>query len=114
MEARVFDLDDLGWQRLRQDLTTGVSAKPLHAAAAGGLKLMLTRVEPGGEFARHADPYHHLFWFVEGEGVGWLGDKTYAISPGRVAQVPAGTSHGYRNTGDVDLVLLTVNLPVGE
>ncbi len=109
MEKGFFDLEDVPWAAVRPELTSGVLGRTLFADRQ--LRLVWVRVEPGGEFRGHRDPYPHLFVFLQGEGEFRLGEERHAIRPGRVVQVPAGTAHGYRNTGTEDLLLLSGNLP---
>jgi mannose-6-phosphate isomerase-like protein (cupin superfamily) len=113
MEKRIYDLDEREWAPLRSDFTQGVSGKSLVPAGLTEVNIVWTRVVAGGQFPAHRDSYHHVFCFLAGEGTGWLGGKSYEIRPGRMVQVPAGVEHGYHNTGTGDLVLLTVNIPVG-
>ena len=109
MEPRLYDLAAEEWPLLRPDCTRAVAACSLLPAGWRAEKIAVARVAPGGEFFPHRDAYHHVFWFLAGEGEGRLGEDLYPIGPGTVAQVPAGTVHGYRNTGGSDLLLLTVN-----
>ncbi|MFQ5821029.1 MAG: cupin domain-containing protein [Candidatus Heimdallarchaeota archaeon] len=112
LQKRVYNLNKLEWKALRKDLTIGVSSKSLIPEELTDVKIVLTRVEPGGEFTIHQDPYHHVFYFIEGRGEGQLGDVFYEINSGLVVEVPAGELHGYKNTGEKDLLLFTVNIPI--
>ncbi len=112
LRSRTYDLHDAAWRALRPELTRGVVGASLLPEGDGGkVKIVVTRVAPGGEFATHVDPYDHIFYCLAGAGEGWLGEELYRLLPGRVAEVPAGLAHGYRNTGEEELLLLTVNLP---
>lgn len=111
MQPRIYKLKEQEWVATRKDLTTGVFGKSIVPGELTEVKIVLTRVKPGGEFSSHIDPYHHVFFIVEGRGEGWLGEKTYEIEPGLVVEVPAGEQHGYKNSGEVDLILITVNIP---
>jgi quercetin dioxygenase-like cupin family protein len=106
--SHAFHLDDLAWEPVRPALTSGIFGKTLLDT---GTKMVLTRVEPGGEFAGHVDPYGHLFYVLSGEGLALSGDREYPLKPGTVLQIPAGENHSYRNTGSEHLVLLSLNLP---
>jgi quercetin dioxygenase-like cupin family protein len=108
----IIHLDELPWQAIRPELTREVFGKALLSPQLTAVRAVLTRVGPGGEFANHRDAYHHLLYFLEGEGEGWLGEERYAIRPGLAVEVPAGVEHGYRNGGQGDLLLLTLNIPV--
>ena len=106
--SSAFLLDDLDWQPVRPALTTGVFGRTLLDADT---KMVLTRVEPGGEFAAHVDPYGHLFYVLEGSGLALSGGGEYRLRPGLVLQIAAGEEHCYRNTGADTLLLISVNLP---
>ena len=105
---QLFDLASLEWKPVRPEITSGVFGK---AMLDGPLKAVLTRVEPGGTFRMHVDPYGHLFYFLSGEGLVWVdGDRSEA-RPGVVARIDAGAAHAYENTGTEDLVLVSLNIP---
>jgi quercetin dioxygenase-like cupin family protein len=78
---------------------------------ADGVKVVLTRVAPGGEFKLHRDKYGHLFYFLSGEGTLRLNDQVYTAKPGLVAHVLPGEPHAYANSGNRELVLISLNLP---
>jgi mannose-6-phosphate isomerase-like protein (cupin superfamily) len=105
--SEVFQITALEWQPVRLDVARGVYGKTL---LAEGAKLVLTRVEPRGKFSMHRDDYGHLFYFLEGEGIVCVGDKRYQAQPGLVVQVDAREEHCYENTGNQDLMLISVNL----
>jgi quercetin dioxygenase-like cupin family protein len=104
----LFDLATLEWKPVRPEITTGVLGK---AMLDGALKAVLTRVEPGGRFLPHKDGYGHLFYFLSGEGALWVGGERSEARPGLVAQIDAGVEHAYENTGQDDLLLVSMNLP---
>jgi quercetin dioxygenase-like cupin family protein len=110
--GRVIDPAEIPWQAIRPELTREVFGKSLLSPQLTAVKAVLTRVAPGGEFASHRDAYHHLLYVLEGEGEGWLGEERYRVRPGLAVEVPAGVEHGYRNGGEGDLLLLTLNIPV--
>jgi mannose-6-phosphate isomerase-like protein (cupin superfamily) len=62
----------------------------------------------------HQDDYGHLFYFLSGEGLVWVQDKEFKASPGLVVRVNAGEVHAYENTGDEDLMLISVNIPTRD
>lgn len=112
IENRIYDLHGEEWKAVRGDLTKRVFGKSLIPRNLGEIQIVWTKVEPNGEFPRHKDPYHHVFYFLKGQGEGWLGNETYEIKPGTVVEIPAGELHGYKNTGENDITLLTVNIPI--
>lgn len=106
--SKVFQITALEWQPVRLDVASGVYGKTL---LAEGARLVLTRVKPCGKFSMHRDDYGHLFYFLEGEGIVCVGDERYQAQPGLVVQVAAGEAHAYENTGNQDLILISVNVP---
>ena len=107
--SQVVDASALEWRPARPDVAHGVYGKTL---LANGTKVVLTRVEPGGGFAAHRDDYGHLFYFLGGEGVVWVGEKQFQAQAGLVVQVTAGDPHAYENTGAEDMTLISINVPV--
>jgi len=105
--AETFNLADQPWRAIRPELTSGVSGKLL---LDGALKIVLTRVAPGGEFRAHRDSYGHLFHVLSGRGVATVEDRQYPLVEGIVVNVAAGELHGYGNCYEEDLVLISVNL----
>ena len=101
-------LSELPWEPVRPALTSGVSGKTLLDA---GAKMVFTRVEPGGGFAAHVDPYGHLLYILSGSGVAGAGGAEYQLAAGLVLAIEAGEEHYYRNTGAQPLELISLNLP---
>jgi mannose-6-phosphate isomerase-like protein (cupin superfamily) len=106
--SALFNLATLEWQPVRPEITAGVLGK---AMLDGALKVVLTRVEPGGRFLPHVDKFAHLFYFLSGEGALWVGGERAEAGPGIVARIDAGVEHAYENTGQEDLVLVSLNIP---
>ena len=106
--GQIVDVAELEWQPVRPDVAREVVGKTL---LADGVKIVLTRVVPGGGFSMHRDDYGHLFYFLGGEGIVRVGENQYPAHPGLVVRVAAGEPHAYENTGSVDLTLLSVNVP---
>ncbi len=111
-QKRVYELEELEWKASCKGLTKGVFRKSLVPRELTDVKIVLTKVEPGGKFSPHKDPYHHVFYFIKGQGEGQLRDGSYEIKPNLVVEVPAGELHGYKNIGEEDLLLITVNIPI--
>ncbi len=99
---------DLEWQPVRPQLTHGVFGKTI---LDDGVKVVLTRVAPGGKFATHRDDYSHVFYFLSGEGVVTVADSRFDAKPDLVVRVTAGELHSYENTGTEDLMLISLNVP---
>ena len=107
--STAFQLNDLPWTPVRPALTDGVFGRTMLDT---GTKVVLTRVEPGGGFAPHVDPYGHLMYILSGSGLAISGCNEYPLAPGLVLQIPAGEEHSYHNTGSDQLLLISLNLPV--
>lgn len=106
--GEIFDADTLDWQPVRPDAARDVYGKALLDA---GVKIVLTRVAPGGSFSPHRDPYGHMFYFLAGAGIVRVEEKEIPTGPGVVVRVAPGELHSYENTGDGDLTLISVNVP---
>jgi quercetin dioxygenase-like cupin family protein len=109
---RVYHLEGSDWKPIRPEFTEGVVGKGLAPKGTKNMDVTVTRVEPGGGFPIHEDPYHHVFYIFQGNGEVRLGEDVYPIGPGTVVEVPAGEVHAYRNKGDTEMILLTLNIPV--
>ena len=104
-------IDEKEWKQTRQNLTSKVFGKSIIPQEWSEVKMVITKVEPGGEFPSHIDKYHHIFFYLEGTGIGWIEDKEYEIKPNLVVEVPAGKKHGYKNNSSKELKLITLNIP---
>ncbi len=105
---QAFDIESLDWQLVRPNITRGIFGKTL---LDDKTKVVLTRVAPGGKFETHRDNYAHLFYFLSGEGIVQVDDKRFDARAGLVVQIAAGQAHAYENTGNDDLMLISMNLP---
>jgi quercetin dioxygenase-like cupin family protein len=56
-------------------------------------------VAPGGNTPKHAHPYEHEMFVLEGSGVAFDGEAERPLRPGTVVYVPPGQAHQMRNTG---------------
>jgi mannose-6-phosphate isomerase-like protein (cupin superfamily) len=102
------DAASLEWMAVRPDVAQQVYGKSL---LDEGTKMVLIRVAPGGGFAPHRDAYGHLFFFLAGEGVAGVGEVEVPAKPGLIVRIAAGEPHWYRNTGQEELTLISVNIP---
>ena len=110
--GKVYTFDEVDWKPFIKDGVTKIHSKALIEEGVDVLSISLTKVEPGGEFGMHKDPYDHRFYFLIGEGEGRVDDETYRIEPGVVAEIPSGTLHGYKNLSQKEMFLITVNTKV--
>ncbi len=108
--GEIRDPSSIEWQPVRPDVARGVFGRTL---LAGPVRIVLTRVAPGGAFTEHRDAYGHFFYFLSGTGRVRVGERCDDVGAGASVRVMAGEAHSYENTGDSDLTLLSVNLPGG-
>ncbi len=104
----IIDVDLLEWETVRPDVAHGVYGKTLLDT---GVKLVLTRVLPGGGVTAHRDAFGHLLYFIGGSGKIGIGGEEVGIKPGLVVRVEPGEEHYYAGSADEELTLLSVNLP---
>ena len=105
--SRHFSVDSLEWMPVRPEITRAVFGKTLFDKT---IKIVLTRVEPGGKFEAHRDDYGHLFYFLNGQGTVTIGDRRIEVLPGLVVEIARGEDHAYENTGREDLILISANI----
>ncbi len=107
---RYFNLEEIAWREFG-GVTRGVFVKGVSTRAfTEKFSISLFRVEPGGEFPKHRHSHAHVLYFLRGKGKCWVGTKSYRIKPGDVALIRSDEEHGYKNTGESDL-LVVLNCP---
>ncbi len=67
------------------------------------------RTPPGGSVDLHVHPYHETFLMLEEEGRWTAGDEAVELRPNQMLVVPPETPHGFRNTGDRPLLVVSVH-----
>lgn len=73
---------------------------------APNFALRVIEVAPGGHTPRHAHPYEHENYVMEGQGRVLLGDAWHEVGPGSIVFVPAGMEHTYVNAGNTSFKFL--------
>ncbi len=68
--------------------------------------LRVIEVAAGGNTPRHAHPYEHENFVIEGQGRVLIADTWHDVGPGSVIFVPAGVLHTYENTGETSFKFL--------
>lgn len=71
--------------------------------------IFVVRTPPGGGVDLHTHPYPETFVLLEGSGRWTAGDTVVDLEPDHVLVVPAETPHGFRNTGDRPLLVVSVH-----
>jgi mannose-6-phosphate isomerase-like protein (cupin superfamily) len=78
------------------------------ARAGIGITVFVVRTPPGGGVEPHVHPYSETFVLLEGRGRWTAGDRIEELVADQILVVPPDTPHGFQNTGDTPLLLVTV------
>jgi mannose-6-phosphate isomerase-like protein (cupin superfamily) len=65
-------------------------------------------VAPGAGTRSHTHPVEEVLTVLEGKAEIWLADERETVATGQSVIVPAGSWHGFRNTGSVTLHMLAI------
>jgi len=71
--------------------------------------IFVTRTPPGKWVDLHVHPYTETFVLLEGNGRWTRGDEVVELDPDQMIVVPPDTPHGFRNIGDVPLLVVSVH-----
>jgi len=71
--------------------------------------IFVTRTPPGREVGLHVHPYTETFLLLEGGGRWTVGDETVELRAEQIVVVPPETPHGFVNTGDAPLLVVSVH-----
>jgi mannose-6-phosphate isomerase-like protein (cupin superfamily) len=83
-----------------------------HAAGAP-VSFFVTDTPPGKGPGLHIHPYPEVFVVEEGEATFTAGDEQVVVTGGHVVVVPAETWHGFKNSGEETLHIVSIH-PSGE
>jgi mannose-6-phosphate isomerase-like protein (cupin superfamily) len=101
---KTFDLDEMRFD----DSTTAFLFEGGKRAGID-ISMFVVRTRPGGSVELHTHPYSETFLLLEGEGRWTAGDSVVELHPDSMLVVPPQTPHGFRNIGEVPLLLVTVH-----
>jgi mannose-6-phosphate isomerase-like protein (cupin superfamily) len=73
------------------------------------ITMFVVRTPPGKFVELHVHPYSETFVLLEGSGRWTAGETVTELSPNQMLVVPADTPLGFRNVGDVPLLVVTVH-----
>lgn len=71
--------------------------------------IFVTRTPPGAAVELHIHPYAETFLLLEGSGRWSRGDEVVELEPDQILVVPPNTPHGFRNIGEVPLLVVSVH-----
>jgi mannose-6-phosphate isomerase-like protein (cupin superfamily) len=73
------------------------------------ISIFVVRTPPGKFVEMHVHPYSETFVLLEGHGRWTAGDVVSELGPDQMLVVPPETPHGFRNVGDVPLLVVSVH-----
>ena len=74
-----------------------------------GISIFVVRMPPGRFVELHTHPYSETFVLLEGRGRWTAGDVVADLQANQMLVVPPNVAHGFRNTGDAPLLLVSVH-----
>lgn len=77
--------------------------------AGVGVSMFVVRTPPGNTVELHVHPYSETFLLLEGHARWTAGDDVVELGPNQMLVVPPQTPHGFRNTGQEPLLLVSVH-----
>ena len=80
-----------------------------HPRAGVDISIFVTRTPPGRAVELHVHPYAETFLLLEGRGRWTRGEDVVELEPEEMLVVPPDTPHGFRNIGDVPLLVVSVH-----
>jgi mannose-6-phosphate isomerase-like protein (cupin superfamily) len=94
-----------------RDLEFSPTAWLFEGAKRGGagISVFVTRTPPGRLVDLHVHPYTETFLLLEGSGRWTAGETVVELGPEQILVVPPETPHGFRNTGDTPLLVVSVH-----
>jgi mannose-6-phosphate isomerase-like protein (cupin superfamily) len=95
----------------------GVKTRMRVSAVAGSAQLCIFEqwCDPGLGAPTHLHAVEEVLSVMQGEAEVWVGDETVPVTAGQSVVVPAGRTHGFRNTGTGTLhVMATLASPMFE
>jgi len=98
----VFDLDDLAFS------PTAALFEGLPRAGVG-ISVFVVRTPPGRAVELHTHPYSETFVLLEGAGRWTAGEEVVELRTNQMLVVPPETPHGFRNTGDQPLLVVSIH-----
>ena len=77
--------------------------------AGSGITMFVVRTPPGSFVELHTHPYPETFALLAGTGRWTAGGTILEAQAERMISVPANTPHGFRNIGDLPLLVVSVH-----
>ena len=80
-----------------------------HRRAGVDASLFVTRTPPGRAVELHTHPYAEVFVLLEGRGRWTVGEQVIQLEPEQLVVVPPDIRHGFRNTGETPLLVISLH-----
>ena len=80
-----------------------------HPRAGVDISIFVTHTRPGRAVELHVHPYAETFLLLQGRGRWTRGQEMVELETDQILVVPPHTPHGFRNTGDVTLLVVSVH-----
>lgn len=80
-----------------------------HAHGGADVSIFVTRTPPGAAVDLHVHPYAETFVLLEGRGRWTVDTEAVELEPDQIVVVPPDTPHGFRNVGDVALLVVSAH-----
>ena len=77
--------------------------------AGVGISMFVVRTPPGRFVELHTHPYPETFVLLEGRGRWSAGEEVIEAEAERIVTVPPDTPHGFRNVGEVPLLVVAIH-----
>ncbi len=93
------------------ELATGPTAALFEGGARAGVgsSIFVVRTPPGRAVELHTHPYPETFVLLEGRGRWTAGSEVVELEAEQLIVVPPDTPHGFRNVGQVPLLVVSVH-----
>lgn len=105
---RIFQLQDESWAPEPAYNTVARRFFPWDGLDAGVWGGAWVKVLPGQTSTPHSHDEHEVFFVISGQGVLRHGDEEHPVGHGASAKMEPGVLHALTNTGDEDLVFISV------
>jgi mannose-6-phosphate isomerase-like protein (cupin superfamily) len=77
--------------------------------AGVGITVFVVRTPPGKSVELHVHPYSETFVLLEGSGTWTVDEEVVGMHRNQMLVVPPQTPHGFRNTGDQPLLVVSIH-----
>lgn len=72
---------------------------------------LIQQISPGGNVPKHSHPEESLYYFIEGRGKVYLGEKMFDAGPGSTFYISSNDIHGIDNTESCLIKYIEIKCP---